>query len=105
MARHTGYASLPLHGGKAPPWLFSRMVRLSREIVIYIASEFGTREVLRFVGSGCRKWLHYASTLSVFVATERNHGVVGGRRAVGRKGVVSYPRPGVLRFNAQVQSP
>src|SRR5205085_10811486 len=45
--RHTGYASLPLHGGKAPPWLFSRMVRLSREIVIYLASEFGTREVLR----------------------------------------------------------
>ena len=47
MPRHTGYASLPLHGGKAPPWLFSRMVRLSREIVIYLASEFGTREVLR----------------------------------------------------------
>jgi len=45
--RHTGYASLPLHGGKAPPWLFSRMVRLSREIVIYITSEFGAREVLR----------------------------------------------------------
>src|SRR5919202_2247824 len=47
MARHTGYASLPLHGGKAPAWLFGRMVRLSREIVIYLASEYGTREVLR----------------------------------------------------------
>src|SRR5437879_5305415 len=47
MSRPTGYASLPLHGGKAPPWLFSRMVRLSREIVIYLASECGTREVLR----------------------------------------------------------
>src|SRR5947207_14857386 len=47
MSRHTGFASLPLHGGKAPAWLFSRMVRLSREIVIYMASEFGTREVLR----------------------------------------------------------
>ena len=45
--RHTGYASLPLHGGKAPAWLFGRMVRLSREIVIYLASEYGTREVLR----------------------------------------------------------
>jgi hypothetical protein len=45
--RHTGFASLPLHGGKAPPWLFGRMVRLSREIVIYLASEYGTREVLR----------------------------------------------------------
>src|SRR6267142_4152645 len=47
MPRHTGYASLPLHGGKAPAWLFGRMVRLSREIIIYLSSEFGTREVLR----------------------------------------------------------
>ena len=47
MPRHTGYASLPLHGGKAPPWLFSRMVRLSREIVIYLASDFGSQEILR----------------------------------------------------------
>ena len=47
MSRHTGFASLPLHGGKAPPWLFGRMVRLSREIVIYLSSEFGTRDVLR----------------------------------------------------------
>ena len=47
MARHTGIASLPLHTGKAPPWLFSRMTVLSREIVIYLAAEYGTREVLR----------------------------------------------------------
>jgi hypothetical protein len=47
MSRHTGFASLPLHGGKAPAWLFGRMVKLSREIVIYLASEHGTREVLR----------------------------------------------------------
>jgi hypothetical protein len=45
--RHTGHASLPLHGGKAPPWLFGRMVRLSREIVIYLTGEFGVAEVLR----------------------------------------------------------
>ena len=47
MSRHTGFASLPLHGGKAPAWLFGRMVGLSREIVIYLASEHGTREILR----------------------------------------------------------
>src|ERR671926_560383 len=47
MSRHTGTASLPLHTGKAPPWLFSRMATLSREIVIYMVSEFGPREVLR----------------------------------------------------------
>jgi hypothetical protein len=43
----TGFAHLPLHGGKAPRYLFERMVPLSREIVIFLASEFGREEVLR----------------------------------------------------------
>jgi hypothetical protein len=47
VSRHTGYASLPLHTGKAPAWLFGRMVRLSREILIYMTNEFGSREILR----------------------------------------------------------
>ncbi len=47
MPRRTGFASLPLHGGKAPAWLFGRMVRLSREIVIYLAGEYGAHDVLR----------------------------------------------------------
>jgi len=47
MSRHTGIASLPLHTGKAPPWLFSRMTRLSREIVIYLTREYGAQNVLR----------------------------------------------------------
>ena len=46
-SRHTGVASLPLHSGKAPPWLFSRMVLLSREILTYIVTEHGARDVLR----------------------------------------------------------
>ena len=46
MAR-TGFATLPLHGGKAPRYLFERMVMLSREIVVFMASEFGRDEVLR----------------------------------------------------------
>ena len=45
--KRTGYASLPLHGGKAPAWLFSRMVLLSREILTHIVEEYGAREVLR----------------------------------------------------------
>ena len=36
--KRTGYASLPLHGGKAPAWLFSRMVLLSREILAHIVA-------------------------------------------------------------------
>jgi hypothetical protein len=51
VSRYTGYASLPLHGGKAPARLFGRMVRLSREIVIYLASEHGARDVLPSLGS------------------------------------------------------
>ena len=34
----------------------------------------GTREVVRFQGTGPPKRLHFASTLSVFVATDRNRG-------------------------------
>lgn len=42
----TGLAHLPLHGGKAPAWLFSRMVRLAREIVCHLVAEQGPGEVL-----------------------------------------------------------
>src|SRR5947199_2168394 len=45
--RRTGTADLPLHNGKAPAWLFQRMVRLSREIVMFMAEELGTDEILR----------------------------------------------------------
>ena len=38
----TGYANLPLHGGKAPSWLTGRMCRLAREICTIIADEYGT---------------------------------------------------------------
>ena len=42
----TGTANLPLHGGKAPAWLFSRMRLLAREITLTIASEYGAGEML-----------------------------------------------------------
>jgi hypothetical protein len=42
----TGIAHLPLHGGKAPAWLFQRMKRLSREITLFIIDAFGTEEML-----------------------------------------------------------
>lgn len=42
----SGLAQLPLHGGKAPHWLFSRMTRLAREITCHIVDEFGPREML-----------------------------------------------------------
>ena len=43
----TGIATLPLHGGKAPAWLFSRMRLLAREVTLAIVSEYGPDEMLR----------------------------------------------------------
>jgi hypothetical protein len=43
----TGIANLPLHYGKAPRWLFDRMVPLAREITIAIVTDFGPEEMLR----------------------------------------------------------
>src|SRR6187549_2353063 len=47
MARRSGSANLPLHGGRVPPWLAGRMARLGRVIVEAIAYRYGTQEVLR----------------------------------------------------------
>jgi len=38
---------LPLHSGKCPPWLFEKMVRLSRAILLVVIQEFGKKELLR----------------------------------------------------------
>ena len=103
MAR-TGYAHLPLHGGRAPRYLFERMVPLSREIVVFIASEFGREEVLRrlsdpywFQAFGCVlgfDWHSSGLTTTVCGAlkeglrgTENELGifVAGGKGATSRK--------------------
>jgi len=42
----TGTATLPLHWGKAPPWLFNRMKRLARQIMLIIIANFGPQELL-----------------------------------------------------------
>jgi uncharacterized protein len=46
-AARTGTATLPLHNGRAPAWLFQRMTKLAREITVYMAEELGTAEILR----------------------------------------------------------
>jgi len=40
----------PLHGGRAPRWLFERMVRLAREIVRLVVLQYGPEELLRRLG-------------------------------------------------------
>jgi len=45
----TGIADLPLHHGRAPKWLFEKMVRLARAIIETIVMEQGSHEFLRRV--------------------------------------------------------
>ena len=44
--RRTGIADLKLHGGYAPRWLFSRMVKLAKGIFVIMIDEFGADAVL-----------------------------------------------------------
>lgn len=46
MSRRTGITDLPLHYGKAPPWLFQRMVRLARAIALAVVEEHGPTGML-----------------------------------------------------------
>ncbi|MEO0129057.1 MAG: DUF763 domain-containing protein [candidate division WOR-3 bacterium] len=43
----TGIADLPLHYGRAPRWLFEKMVKLSRAIIEVIVAEYGPDEFLK----------------------------------------------------------
>jgi len=47
MARRTGFANLPLHPGRAPAWLFTRMTCLAREIATHVVADRGPEELLR----------------------------------------------------------
>jgi hypothetical protein len=47
VVRRSGFAELPLHDGKCPPWLFNRMRELGGAVAKIIVNEFGTREFLR----------------------------------------------------------
>src|SRR5438094_10075995 len=43
----TGTADLPLHGGRAPRWLFERMTSLAREMTLAILAEEGAAGLVR----------------------------------------------------------
>ena len=47
MTRRTGTADLPLHGGRVPHWLGTRMARLGAVITEAIVHEYGRDEFLR----------------------------------------------------------
>jgi uncharacterized protein len=47
MARRSGKADLPLHGGRVPPWLAERMTRLGAVMSQAIVHHYGRDELLR----------------------------------------------------------
>src|SRR2546421_30822 len=47
MARRTGSADLPLHGGRVPPWLARRMASLGAIVCEAIVHRYGRDEFLR----------------------------------------------------------
>ena len=100
--QRTGYASLPLHPGKAPSWLTGRMRKLAREMSSIMIDEYGTGTFLTrisdpfwFQAFGCvlgYDW-HSSGVTTVVTGVLKNalsaeeHGVVvcGGKGRTSRK--------------------
>ena len=105
----TGIAHLPLHGGKAPAWLFQRMVKLAREILYILCLEWGRKGVLHrisdpfwFQALGCVlgfDWHSSGVTTTVCGAIKEALKDIGkelGIFAVGGKGKTALNTPAEL---------
>jgi hypothetical protein len=105
----TGVAHLPLHGGKAPRWLFDRMTRLGRQVLLVMAEEFGPGEILRrvadpywFQGLGCVLGFDWHSSgVTTTTCGALKEGLRGIEREVGLwiaggKGGASRKTPGEI---------
>ncbi len=105
-----GFADLPLHRGKAPPWLFNRMVLLSKSIVEIIVEEFGTETFLErisdpiwFQSLGCVlgfDWHSSGLTTTVCGAIKEALRDIGNEInifAAGGKGKVALKTPEEIR--------
>ncbi|HVV99291.1 MAG TPA: DUF763 domain-containing protein [Planctomycetaceae bacterium] len=97
-------AQLPLHGGKAPRWLFERMTKLAGAVTMAIVDEYGPSEMLRrlsdpwwFQAFGCVLGFDWHSSgvttvtcgalKSAYQQLGPDLGIVvaGGKGATGRK--------------------
>lgn len=98
----TGSADLPLHGGKAPRWLFKRMEKLTGAISEVVIHEYSQEELLQrlsdpywFQSLGCVVGFDWHSSGLTTTLTgalkealdEEEHGikVVGGKGSTSRK--------------------
>src|SRR5438552_14649687 len=106
----TGSASLPLHGGRVPEWLASRMARLGRVLTEAIVLQYGRDEMLRrlshpfwFQSFGAvmgMDWHSSGITTSVLGALKRGLAPVQDELGVhvsGGRGKHSRNTPGELR--------
>src|SRR5512135_1351573 len=113
----TGVANLPLHYGKAPKWLFDRMVKLAREITIVIVTDYGAEEMLRrlsdphwFQALGCVLGFDWHSSgVTTTVCGALKEGVKGiekdlGFFVAGGKGKTSRKTPEELENWGQLIS-
>ncbi len=113
MARRTGTATLPLHSGRAPRWLFQRMTRLARALTEVIIIEHGAKAFLErladpfwFQAFGCALGFDWHSSgVTTTVCGALKAGLAGTEAdtsiyVAGGKGAVSRKTPAELRERA-----
>ncbi len=106
----TGHADLPLHGGKAPRWLFDRMAKLTRHILEVMLAELSQEEILArfadphwFQALGCVlgfDWHSSGLTTTVCGALKEASSILGhetGLHVAGGKGRVSRKTPDEIK--------
>src|SRR4030081_2061697 len=111
MARRTGSADLPLHGGRVPPWLATRMSALGAIIPQAIVLQYGRDEFLRrlshpfwFQSFGAvmgMDWHSSGITTSVIGALKRGLGPIQSELGVyvcGGRGAHSRQTPSELLY-------
>jgi uncharacterized protein len=111
MARRTGSADLPLHGGRVPPWLATRMSSLGSIITQAIVHHYGRDEFLQrlshpfwFQSFGAvmgMDWHSSGMTTSVIGALKRGLGPLSGELGIhvcGGRGKHSRKTPDELRL-------
>jgi hypothetical protein len=99
-------AELPLHGGKAPPWLFARMWRMAGAITMAVVDAYGPAQMLRrlsdpwwFQAFGCVLGFDWHSsglttvTCGAMKEAYRHFGRDLGIHVAGGKGGVSRHTP------------
>lgn len=109
MSRRTGSAYLPLHGGRVPQWLATRMASMSRIVIEALVVEYGRDEILRrlanpfwFQSFGAvmgMDWHSSGMTTSVLSALRRGLDPVAdelGLYVCGGRGRASRATPGQL---------